>query len=98
MKMTFENYDAKMEELKKLPDTAASNGYGITEADIERMKNGGDKYVPFLMYLSTRPWYRLENAEDKEFDNADALVASEAAQMIDDLLYELVELVDEDAE
>jgi len=95
MKMTFESYDAKIEEFKNLPNPVVSIDYGITAADIERMRNGGDKYVPYLMYLSTRPWYRLEDAQPKEFENTDALESSEAAQLIDDLLYELVELVDE---
>ena len=82
--------------MKKLPNPELSSGYGITKEDISEMEACGDKYVPFLMYLSTRPWYRLENRIDKEFDNNDALSCEEAANAIDDLLYKLVELIDED--
>ena len=60
------------------------------------MKEVPEKYVPYLMYLSTRPWYNIENPENKEFDNEDAIPFDEAAQAIDELLYDLVELVDDE--
>jgi len=95
MKMTFEAYEKKLETLATLPNVSLSNDYGITADDIEMMKKDGEKYISFLMYLSTRPWYRLENRIDKEFENEDALPCDEAAELIDELLYELVELTDE---
>lgn len=96
MKMTFTDYENKIEELKTLPNVSISCGYGLTEADFIDLRNGGEKFVPFLMYLSTRPWYRLEPSErvEREFENEDAIPCAKCAEMIDELLYELVELVD----
>ncbi len=96
MKMTFDSYEKQLETLRKFPNVSLSDDYGITEEDIETMRAGGEKYVPFLMYLSTRPWYRLEDRTEKSFENKDALSCSEASEQIDELLYNLVELVEED--
>ncbi len=94
MEMTFEAYESQLDTYSKYPNTTLSDGYGITADDIEEFKKGREKYVPFLIYLSTRPWYRLENRIDKEFDNDDALPCDEAANTIDDLLYDFITLVD----
>ncbi len=94
MTMTFDDFDSKLETYASFPDVTLSAGYGITADDIDTFKLGGEKYVPFLMYLSTRPWYRLENRVNKTFDNDEALPCDEAATLIDELLYELVELTD----
>lgn len=96
MKMTFADYENKIEELKMLPNVSVSVDHGLTEDDFVDLRNGGEKFIPFLMYLSTRPWYRLESSErlEREFENEDAIPCAKCAKMIDELLYELVELVD----
>ena len=96
MKMTFTKYDELVAKYEAFPTAPLSEGYGISQEDIELMRAGGTKFVPFLIYLSTRPWYRLTNRIDREFDNKDALSCDAASKAIDELLYEMVELVDED--
>ncbi len=96
MRMTFANYEKKIEELKTMPNLELSGDYGITESDLERIREGGEKYVSYLMYLSTRPWYDLEVLAEKKFENDDAIPSKKAAELIDELLYELVELVDDE--
>jgi len=94
MKMTFDEFDAKLEELSKVPNPKLSDGYGLTRDDIEFMR-GNEEFVTILMVLATRPWYRVESHMEREFYNEDALSAAEASELIDELLYEMVELYDE---
>ena len=96
MKMTFTQYDELVAKYEKFETAPLSKDYGLIKEDIELMENGGDRFVPFLIYLSTRPWYRLENREDRTFKNKDAMSCKEASEAIDELLYKMVELVDEE--
>ncbi len=96
MKMTFDSYDAALEKMAKMPNTMLTAEYGITAKDIERMRKNKDKYVPFLMYLSTRDCYQNPSSE-KSFINSDAMDAREAAEAIEGLLYDAVELYEDDA-
>ena len=96
MKMTFTQYDELVAKYTAFKTAPLSKDYGITKEDIILMEQGGERFVPFLIYLSTRPWYRLENREERTFKNKDALSCKDAAEAIDELLYKMVELVDED--
>ncbi len=92
MKMTFDAYDARLKELEAMPDPKLSGEYGITKEDIDRIEADKEKFVPFLMYLSTRPWYKEPGKAGKTFANSDALDCVEASNAIENLLYDAVEL------
>lgn len=98
MKMSYNEYEKKIQSLQRLPNLSLSSDYGLTEKNFETIKENPEQYVPYLMYLSTRPWYRLENPEPKEFENKDAIPANNAAEMIDEILYETIELYEESEE
>ena len=69
----------------------------FTQVDIDTM-SGNEKYASYLMYLSTRSWYCLENRKDRDFLNKDALPCDVAAEQIDNLLYDMIELIDDEEE
>ncbi len=96
MMMTFNHYDAELKRFEGMPNTKLTADYGVTLRDMERMEEEPEKYVSFLMYLSTRPWYSGE--EEKEFLNADALSCDEATEWIQDILYDAVELYEDEEE
>ncbi len=99
MRMTFDDYDAALKEMSALPDPKLSGEYGITEKDVEKMGEDPEKFVPFLMYLSTRSWYKdPAKGEDVSFLNADALSCTEASEAIENLLYDAVELYESENE
>jgi len=58
-KMTFDEYIELVDKLTEMNDPI--HDYGMTQTDMERMesdlKSGSNKYVNFIIYLSTRDWY-----------------------------------------
>ena len=95
MRMTFEEYDDKIAKMKKIKNPSLTEDYGVTREDLDRIKKEPEKYIEYLLYLSTRPWYDINDKESsKKFANSDALICTIAAEEIDEILYESLELVD----
>ena len=86
--MTFSQYDELMEKFEAMPNPI--HDYGITEEDMKRMNDDPDKYYEFVMYLSTRPWYKDKGDNTHVFINSDALKADKAATMLECFISEQI--------
>jgi len=95
MKITFEEYENLLKQFKALPNLKTEN-YGVTQNDLDYIASCGEKYIPYLMYLTTRPYYCFDDSkrQNKFFINSDALPCWDVADQVDDLLDSLIDLVD----
>lgn len=92
-RMTFAQYDKEIEKFEVMPDP--THNYGLTEEDMRIIEDNPEKYIEFAMYLLTRTWYREENESAHIFDNVDAMRCKDVTFRLTDMLYDAIDLYDE---
>lgn len=92
-KMTFAQYDKEIEKFELMADP--THNYGLTENDMKIIEADPEKYIEFAMYLLTRDWYKEGNKVEHIFDNVDAMRCADVTFRLTDMLYDAIELYDE---
>lgn len=67
IKMTYDEFENLCSKLDELPDVI-SEGRGLTESDLNRLKSDPVKYMPMILYYESRNF-----ANDESFSNSDAI-------------------------
>ena len=94
LKMTFAEYDRLERKFEMMANP--THNYGLTEADVIALEAEPEKFMHFAMYLLTRDWYK-NPTDEHQFDNLDAMKSRDVAFRLTTLLYDTVELYDEEA-